>query len=116
MFTKCKKDDYQTVAPGILMRTLCFGSGTLMTEFRLLHGHTLPTHSHPHEQTGYLIGGHIMLTIGDETHDVMPGDSWCISGGVQHGAEVVQDSIAVEVFSPVRDDYLPPARVTPARR
>jgi len=30
-----------------------------------------------------------------------------IPGGVEHGAEVLEDSVAVEVFSPVREDYLP---------
>ena len=112
MFTSGDADDYQTVAPGIRRRTLCFGSSTLMTEFRLLHGCKLPLHAHPHEQTGYLVSGHITLTIGDETHDVMPGDSWCIAGGVDHGAQVLQDSVAVEVFSPVREDYLPDGATT----
>ena len=107
MFTKRDEDDFGTVASGIRMRTLSFGIRTLMTEFRLLHGHTLPVHSHPQEQTGYLVSGRITLTIGGQAHDVMPGDSWCIAGGVEHGAEVLQDSVAVEVFSPVRDDYLP---------
>ena len=107
MFTRGDKDDYQTVAPGVRMRTLCFGSNTLMSEFRLLCGHDLPRHSHAHEQTGYLVSGHLALTIGGETHDVVPGDSWCIRGGVEHGAEVLRDAVAVEVFSPVRQDYLP---------
>jgi quercetin dioxygenase-like cupin family protein len=107
VFTKSGEDGYQTVAPGIRMRTLCFGSATLMSEFRLLHGNDLPRHAHPHEQTGYLVSGHITLQIGDETHDVVPGDSWCIPGGAEHGAKVLRDSVAVEVFSPVREDYLP---------
>ncbi len=34
-------------------------------------------------------------------------DSWCLKGGVEHSAEVLEDSVAVEVFSPVRKDYLP---------
>jgi quercetin dioxygenase-like cupin family protein len=107
VFARRDEDGYQTVAPGIRMRTLCFGSNTLMSEFRLLRGHVLPRHAHPQEQTGYLVSGHIALTIGDETHHVVPGDSWCISGGVEHGAEVLQDAVAVEVFSPLREDYLP---------
>ena len=116
MFTRRDEHDYRAVAPGIQMRTLCFGANTLMTEFRLLHGHTLPTHAHPQEQTGYLVSGHLALTIGDATHDVMPGDSWCISGGVEHGAAVLQDSTAVEVFSPLREDYLPAAHAAPTPR
>ena len=109
MFTSRDENEYQTVAPGIRMRTLCFGANTLMSEFRLLVGHVLPLHAHVHEQTGYLVSGHIALTIGDATHDVLPGDCWCIAGGVKHGADVFEDSVAVEVFSPVREDYLPRA-------
>ena len=109
MFATHGNDGYQAAAPGILMRTLCFGGQTLMTEFRLEGGATLPTHSHPHEQTGYLVHGHMVLAIGDERHDVVPGDSWCIPGDVDHGAEIIMDSVAIEVFSPVRRDYLPAA-------
>jgi quercetin dioxygenase-like cupin family protein len=89
------------------MKTLCFGERTLMTEFLLEGGSTLPRHGHRYEQTGYLVEGHIRLTIGDEEHDVSAGDSWCIPTGVEHGARILEDSIAIEVFSPVREDYLP---------
>jgi quercetin dioxygenase-like cupin family protein len=47
------------------------------------------------------------LSIGADTHDVRPGDSWCVPGGVEHGVDVLEDSVAIEVFSPVREDYLP---------
>lgn len=109
MFAKSEGAEGRVVIPGISMRTLCYGSETLMTEFRLDHGRTLPVHAHPEEQIGYLVSGHISLTIAGETQDVRPGDSWCIAGGVEHGAEVLRDSVAVEVFSPVRGDYLPDA-------
>jgi len=107
VFAKRSPDGYTTVIDGIRMKTLCFGAGTLMAEFRLEEGSVLPEHSHPHEQTGYLVAGQMRLTIGDETSTVLPGDSWCIPGDVAHGAVAVADSVAVEVFSPVREDYLP---------
>ncbi len=34
-------------------------------------------------------------------------DSWCIAGNVPHNAVALEDSVAVEVFAPVREDYLP---------
>jgi len=49
----------------------------------------------------------LRLTIGDETFDTLPGDSWSIPGDVEHGAAVLADAVAIEVFSPVREDYLP---------
>lgn len=107
MFLKAAQDGYVDALPGIRRKTLSFGAATLMTEFRLRAGHPLPVHHHPQEQTGYLVSGRLRLTIADETQDVRPGDSWSIPGGVPHGAEVLEDAVAIEVFSPVREDYLP---------
>jgi quercetin dioxygenase-like cupin family protein len=45
--------------------------------------------------------------IGNETFEAGPGDCWNIPGNVEHAAEIIEDAIAMEVFSPVRKDYLP---------
>jgi quercetin dioxygenase-like cupin family protein len=95
------------VLDGIERRTLVFGEKTLMAEFRLEKGKILPLHRHPFEQTGYLISGRLVLVIGGQRHEMTPGSSWSIPGDVEHGAEVEENSVAVEVFSPVRQDYLP---------
>jgi quercetin dioxygenase-like cupin family protein len=47
------------------------------------------------------------LFIGDDVFDVESGDSWCVPGNVKYRAEILADSVAVEVFSPLREDYLP---------
>jgi len=107
VFLSHDDEGYVDVLPGIRRKTLCHGAETLMSEFRLLAGFPLPMHDHPQEQTGYLVCGRLRLTIGDETRDLAPGDSWSIPGGVRHGAEVLEDAVAIEVFSPVRADYLP---------
>ncbi|MEW6183643.1 MAG: cupin domain-containing protein [Bacillota bacterium] len=107
MFTGHGKNGYMPVLDGIEQKTLVYGAKTLMAEFLLKKGATLPRHAHPHEQTGYLVKGRIRLSIGAEEYDVRPGDSWCIPGGVEHGAGIVEESVAIEVFSPVREDYLP---------
>lgn len=110
MFQKHTIDDYSDPLPGIKQKTLVFGERTLMTEFRLTANCALPHHVHPYEQTGYLVKGHILLKIGDEEYDTSAGDSWCIPMNVTHSARILEDSIAIEVFSPVRADYLPKAK------
>lgn len=107
MFQMKSNDGYTEVMSGIEIKTLVHGDKTLMTEFLLKAGGTLPRHAHPHEQTGYLVKGRIRLSIGPDVTEVGPGDSWCIPGDVEHGAEILEDAVAVEVFSPVREDYLP---------
>lgn len=110
MFEKHNRDDYTNPIPGIRQKTLVFGDRTLMTEFLLTKDSVLPNHSHPYEQTGYLVKGHIILKIGDTEYDAVVGDSWCIPSNVNHGAEIIEDSVAIEIFSPVREDYLPRER------
>lgn len=107
MFNQQSSSDYLPALEGIERKTLVYGHQTLMTEFRLHKGSILPRHAHPHEQTGYLVRGRLRMSIGTEEMELQPGDSWCIPGGVEHGAQVLEDSVAIEVFSPIREDYLP---------
>jgi quercetin dioxygenase-like cupin family protein len=106
MFAKHDTEEYKNVLPGVRMKTLCYGEKTLMTEFLLDAKRELPLHSHPYEQTGYLVSGHMVMTIDGLPQAVWPGDSWCIPADVEHGAVTIEDSVAIEVFSPVREDYL----------
>jgi quercetin dioxygenase-like cupin family protein len=106
-FRKHSSDGYKDPLKGIRQKTLVFGKRTLMTEFVLAKNSVLPEHCHPYEQTGYLVKGHILLKIGDTRFDTRPGDSWCIPTNVTHGAQIIEDSIAIEIFSPVREDYVP---------
>jgi len=108
MFEKQSEIGYRRLTEGIEIKTLAYGERTMMVNFHLRQGHELPCHAHPHEQTGYLLRGHIRLALANgEVYDALPGDSWSIPGGVEHGGEFLEDSIAIEVFSPVREDYLP---------
>ena len=115
MFQQHSPNGYTTAVAGIEQKTLVFGDKTLMTEFLLKQGSRLPQHAHPHEQSGYLVRGRIRLRIGTEEHEVLPGDSWCIPGDVEHGAVILEDSVAVEVFAPVREEYLPQTNSQPKK-
>lgn len=89
------------------MRPLAFEQKTLLCEFHLEKGHRLPLHHHPYEQTGFLLSGKLNFRIGEEWFRAEPGDSWSIPENVQHEVEVLEDSVVMELFSPIRPDYLP---------
>jgi len=107
MFYKYSREGYSRPLTGIEQKTLVYGKKTLMAEFRLAKGSIVPQHSHPHEQAGYLVSGQVKFSAGSEETICNPGDSWCIRGYEEHGAEALQDSVLVEIFSPVREEYLP---------
>jgi len=75
MFNKHTSEGCKDAFPKIKHKTLVFGEITLMTEFQLDDNSTLPEHSHPYEQTGYLVKGHILLIIGDTRYDAYHGVS-----------------------------------------
>lgn len=107
MFDAQHAGDYRALLSGIRQKTRVFGEKTLLAEFVLSQGSVLPVHTHLYEQTGYLVRGRLRLRIGDQEFEAQAGDAWCIPAHVDHGAHALEDAVAIEVFSPVREDYLP---------
>ena len=107
MFRKKDTAESRQLLEGIDLTTLVHGQKTLMGQFKLSKGAKIPSHAHPHEQTGFMVSGKLRFTVDGEVVDVATGDSWCLPGGVEHSAEALEDAVVIEVFSPVRDDYLP---------
>jgi len=106
MFTLKSEEGFCTPVDKIKRKTLVHGEKTLMVELHLEPGGELPRHSHVHEQTGYLVSGKIELIIKDQTFTAFPGDSWCINGDEEHGLRTLEQSVVIEVFSPVREEYI----------
>lgn len=70
--------------------------------------HTVPLHSHPHEQIGMVYSGKAKLRIGDEERVVKKGDFYCIPAGVPHSDTTIGDEpfIMLDIFYPVREDFI----------
>lgn len=101
------QDGYIQTSEGVWRKTLVYGDRTLLAEFFLETGTDLPRHSHPYEQTGYLVSGRMIMSIADKQYELEPGASWCIPENVEHQVTVLEGAVVVEVFSPVREEYIP---------
>lgn len=110
MFSHRSEEGFRTMLEGVELKALAWGDRTLLTEVRLAKGAVVPMHSHPHEQTGYLISGRLEFDVTGEITVAGPGDSWSLAGDVKHAARALEDTVLVEAFSPVREDYLPQRR------
>ncbi len=86
--------------PGVTRRALALGERILLLEISLRKGAIAPAHSHPNEQSGYVVRGRLRIRIGDQTHELNPGDAYIIPPDVEHEAEALEDTVVVEVFSP----------------
>jgi quercetin dioxygenase-like cupin family protein len=94
------------MVPGVRRHVLACGDKLMVVKVTMAKDSVVPMHTHPHEQTGYIAGGTFRFTIGDETRDLQEGDGYTIAGGIPHGGTaLVDNTIAVDTFSPPREDY-----------
>ena len=63
-------------------------------------------HEHYHSQVTYVESGEYELTIGEQTKIVKGGDSFYIPPHVLHGAICNKAGILIDVFSPIREDFM----------
>jgi quercetin dioxygenase-like cupin family protein len=77
-----------------------------IARIHLRAGAAVPRHAHPHEQVANVLEGRLRFVVGDEEHIVSAGESVTVPGGVPHAVEAVADSLVLDVFSPVRDDWI----------
>ena len=84
------------------------GEQMMMVLNATLPGHTVPTHSHPHEQIGMVHSGRAILRIGYEEREAGPGDFHCIPANVPHSDTTLGDEpfVMLDIFYPVREDFL----------
>jgi quercetin dioxygenase-like cupin family protein len=101
------RDSVQPVEmfPGVVRRTLNVGERTMLCEVTLASGAVVPSHTHPHEQIGYLARGRLRFRIGDEERELAEGDSWLVPPNVPHVVTALEDSVAIDIFSPPREEY-----------
>jgi quercetin dioxygenase-like cupin family protein len=95
-----------TIFPGVDICTTA-GQQLMLSVVDLEPGSIVAPHSHPHEQMGILLEGRLEFTIGGVTRVLGPGDMWRIPGGVVHSVRTLdQPARALDVFHPIREDYL----------
>ncbi len=92
--------------PGVTRRALNSGERTTVIEVTIAAGAVVPSHTHPHEQIGYVAKGRVRFDVAGEVRELSTGDSYLIPGGNPHEVTALEDAICIDVFSPPRTEYL----------
>lgn len=94
----------EKIAFGFGIRLTDLGGGINMNalHWQTPKGTTSPVHDHPEEQFGYILKGSFEVTIGDKKELLKAGDCYFIPGGMPHQFHMIEDSVAIDVFSPKR--------------
>jgi len=92
-----------------LSRRLVTGERVMLAQVYLEKGCIVPRHSHENEQITWIVEGALKFWIGEDGAQeviVRAGEVLHIPSNVPHMAEALEDTLDVDIFSPIRQDWL----------
>lgn len=93
------------IFPGYVAKMIHTESMTLVY-WSIAAGAAIPEHSHVHEQVTHVLEGSFELVVDGEACMLELGIVTVIPSNVKHYGHAVTDCLMIDVFSPVRQDYV----------
>ncbi len=90
----------------MISRKIVTGAREMLAQIYLKKGALVPMHSHESEQITYVLQGALQFLIGGETIIVREGEVLTIPSWLEHQAEALEDTFELDLFSPIRQDWL----------
>lgn len=107
-----RPDAWNEILPGVRRRILAHDPAVMMVLYEIAANTTFPRHTHAHVQSGIVLDGGGIFTVGDAAWPITRGSAYLVPGGVPH--ELVTHSVGpstvLDVFVPQRDDFLSESR------
>jgi len=89
-----------------LSRKLVVGKNEMLGYVLLKKGCVVPAHSHVSEQITFILKGALEFTTQGKQIVVKEGETLVIPPNVEHSAVALDDTIDLDCFSPLREDWL----------
>ncbi len=90
----------------MVSRKVVAGERQMLAQIYLKRGALVPLHSHQSEQMTYVLQGALKFLVDGEETIVREGEVLHIPSGIEHQSEALEDTFELDVFSPVREDWL----------
>src|ERR1700736_4915050 len=87
---------------GVAFDLLAIGPQSMVTKMHYRKDNVIPFHSHPNEQTGYILSGRICVLTRDSRHELGPDDTYAIPANIEHSIEIIEDAEEVQKFDGLR--------------
>jgi len=91
----------------MISQKIVTGEREMLAQIYLKRGALVPMHSHESEQMTYILQGALRVVVDGEEMTVREGEVLHIPSRVPHQAEALEDTFELDVFSPIRSDWLP---------
>jgi quercetin dioxygenase-like cupin family protein len=104
-YTAWDKIEQESMNP-LLRRQFITGKNITLARFQLKKGANVPQHHHVNEQVTYILEGAVKFAIDGREIVVRAGEVLCIPPDMPHEVWALEDSLALDVFSPPRADWV----------
>ena len=94
----------------MISQKIIAGEREMLAQIYLKRGALVPMHAHESEQMTYILQGALKCLVGGEELLVREGEVLHIPSGTPHQAEALEDTFELDVFSPVREDWVETGR------
>jgi len=95
----------EAINPFITRRYL-MGERITVSQLDLKRGGVVAMHAHENEQVSIMISGALKFTIEGREIVVRAGEVLVIPGNVPHRVDVLEDTLVIDVFTPIRQDWI----------
>ena len=95
-----------------IRRRMIVGAREMLVRWEFSKGALAARHSHPHEQIVVMVQGRLRLIVGDTETIMGRDDIVVIPPDTPHEAQALEDTIVMDIFSPLREDFLTGGRPT----
>src|SRR5438128_9888360 len=85
---------------GVAFDLLAIGPQSMVTKMHYRKENVIPFHSHPNEQTGYILSGRICVLTRDSRHELAPGYRYPIQPHIDHSIVTLHDAEEVHRLTP----------------
>jgi len=106
LFQDGQEVPWEQAGEGVQRQILGFDDQLMIVKVKFESGAIGPMHSHHHSQATYVESGVFSMTIGDEVKEIRTGDGYYVPPHVVHGITCLEPGVLIDVFSPVRADFL----------
>ncbi|MEO7650096.1 MAG: cupin domain-containing protein [Bryobacteraceae bacterium] len=90
----------------LISRKVMNSSNMTLAKLTLREGAHVAKHSHVNEQITMLEQGVLRFVTPDGEYILRAGESMCIPPHLPHSVDALEDSVALDIFAPVREDWL----------
>lgn len=105
VFVEGSQPPFSVPEPGMRRQVLAYNSQLMIVRNYFEKGWSGARHAHPHQQSVYVVKGHILFQADGKQWDLKAGDSLVVDGNVQHQASAFEESEVLDIFTPYREDY-----------